>query len=153
MHCRSPSHASLLQHSGSSMSVSSSSSHGASRMFFGGLPATASSMDCASNASRTAGALDALLADALSQDDDEMHDMLVLPAGLGALAHELDAGVSGRPLPEGLAEAAGMEPGLATSRPGSSRASLVAHYMQRGRAASRAASSGARQGHNLAAYQ
>ena len=145
MHCRSPSHASLLQHSASSMSVSSSSSHGPSRLFFSGRPGTASSMDCASNASapHRAGALDALLAEALSQDEDEMYDMHVLPAGLGARVHDLNTGSSARPLPEGLAEAAGMEPGLAIGRPGSSRESLLAHYMQRGRAASRAASSGA----------
>ena len=106
-------------------------------------PHMVSSMDCVSNAFHGAGVLDALLADALSQEEGEMHDVHGLPGGLGLLSHEQHAGVSGRLLLEGDVEAAGLEPELAVSRPGSNRASLVAHYMQRGRAAYKAASSGA----------
>ena len=100
-------------------------------------PGTASSMGCASNASHRAGILDALLADA---DEVEMHDMHVLPGGLGMLSQERYDG-SGELLQPGLdVDAADLGSDVAPSRPGSSRASLVAHYVQRGREAQRAAS-------------
>ena len=151
--CRSPSHGSLLQQSGSSMSVSSGSSQGASRNPFSAALETTTSMGCASVTSHRAGALDALLADALSQDADEMHDMHLLPGDLGVLSDEQHAGASARLLHEGNAELIGSQPaGAAVSRPGSSRASLVGHYIQRGRAALRAASSVARQSHAPVAY-
>jgi len=100
-------------------------------------PGTASSMGCASNASHRAGILDALLADA---DEVEVHDMHVLPGGLGMLSHEQYDG-SSELLQLGLdAEVADLGSDVAPSRPGSSRMSLVAHYVQRGREAQRATS-------------
>ena len=131
--CRLALHGFLSEHS---RSMGSGMSH-RSRNPSVAPPGTASSMGCVSNASHSAGILDALLADA---DEVEMHDMHVLPDGLGMLSHERCDG-SSELLQLGLdAEAADLRSDVAPSRPGSSRASLVAHYVQRGRDAQRAAS-------------
>ena len=105
------------------------------------LPGIASSMACSTgSASDQAGLLDALLADAMSQD---IVGMPGLPADLssvpGVLSHEgIPATLDSLQLE---AEAAAEEawPVEAASRPGSSRESLVAHYLQRGREARRTA--------------
>lgn len=100
-------------------------------------PGTASSMRRSGNGSHAAGLLDALLADALSQDEHETHQ---LPAGEGWLPHAQHSGSRDRMRIEGVAEAAGEgSQRLAVSRPGSSRKSLVDHYLQRGRDAQLAA--------------
>ena len=111
------------------------------------LSGAADSMECASTASHRAGVLDGLLADAMSQDQDNMHDMHMLPGGLDLAPREQQAGMSNRLMHEGAAEVHDLESGLTMVRPGSSRASLVARYLQRGRAAAhKAASSAARRG-------
>ena len=87
-----------------------------------------------------AGLLDALLADAMSQD---IGDMPGLPADLSSLPE----GLPHEGIPATLdslqleAEAAAEEarPVDAARGPGSSRESLVAHYLQRGREARRTA--------------
>ena len=136
------------------MSVASGRSQGFSSSPSSAPLGTPSSMNHVSNASHGAGVLDALLADALSQEEEERQGTHGLPGGSGGLpSHEQHAGASGRLLLEGDAEAAGSEPELGVSRPGSSRASLVAHYMQRGRAAYQAASGGAVHNHSPVAHQ
>ena len=111
-----------------------------SRAFGKALPGTASSIACSSDDSDQAGLLDALLADAMSQDVAEMPG---LPADLSSFPRRTPQ--EGIPVSldslqfeaEAAAEEAG--PGEAASRPGSSRESLMAHYLQRGREARRTA--------------
>ena len=104
-----------------------------SRAFSEALPGTAGSMACSSAGSDQAGLLDALLADAMSQDAANMPG---LPADLGSfpegLPHE---GFSARTYSLQFEAVAGEGAGPVEvmSRPGSSRESLVAHYLQRGR--------------------
>ena len=101
------------------------------------VPETASSMACSSNGSDQAGLLNALLEDAMSQD------IFDLPADLGSfpggLPHEgIPVTLDSLQLEaEAVAEEAG--PVEAANRPVSSRESLVAHYLQRGREARRSA--------------
>ena len=123
----------------SGMSLGSSMSQG-SQAFAEAIPETASSMACSSSGSDQAGLLDALLADAMSQD---VGDMPSLPADLssfpGGWSHEgIPATLDSLQL-EAEAAAEEARPAEAASRPGSSRESLMAHYLRRGREARRTA--------------
>jgi hypothetical protein len=101
-------------------------------------------MECSSITSQQAGLLDLLLADAMSQDGDEapVADMRALPTGAEMLPSRRHS-TSCNALEElsSSADAAGSGPGFSVQKVpgGNSLASLMSHYMQRGRAAQRAA--------------
>lgn len=107
-------------------------------------------MEVSSTTSQQAGLLDSMLADAMSQDGDEvatMPGMHALPAGAEMLPpgrHSASCDALRHPSLEvlsGSADAAGLGPGFSLQEVpgGNSRAQLMAHYMQRGRAAQRVA--------------
>ena len=103
---------------------------------------TANTMECSSTTSQQAGLLDVLLADAMSQDGDEVADMRALPAGAEMLPpRRHSASCDALEELSSSADAAASGPAFSVQKVpgGNSRASLMSHYMQRGRAAQRAA--------------
>ena len=103
---------------------------------------TADNMECSSSTSQQASLLDMLLVDAMSQEGDEVANMRALPAGAEMLPTGRHSGsCDALEVLSSSADAAVFGPGFSLQKVpgGNSRASLLAHYMQRGRAAQRAA--------------